>query len=240
MTVGSIVHKLTLHTNRTVELTVDGQPVSVPEGATIMDACDKVGIETPTLCYGETLTPVNACRVCVVELEGSRTLVPACARNAEHGMVVRTGTERVRHSRKLVMELLASSVDLSYAPIACAAMSVSTTPTRTRFGPPAPANGHDRDDAHTGHHHSTEVGYAATVQQPPKIDNDLYVRDYSQLHPLLQVRPGLWHRPPEYLCHRRRRARFRCSHRDRVHRSAAGFRLCLLRQLHRRLPDRCV
>ncbi|HVA34480.1 MAG TPA: 2Fe-2S iron-sulfur cluster-binding protein, partial [Candidatus Baltobacteraceae bacterium] len=69
-----------------IEITVDGHPASVAEGATILDACTQAGIDTPTLCFLKTLTPVNACRVCVVELEGSRVLVPACARKAEPGM----------------------------------------------------------------------------------------------------------------------------------------------------------
>jgi NADH dehydrogenase/NADH:ubiquinone oxidoreductase subunit G len=53
---------------RRIEITLDGEGVSVPEGATLLDACRARGVETPTLCYLETLTPVNACRVCVVEL----------------------------------------------------------------------------------------------------------------------------------------------------------------------------
>ena len=73
-------------------LTIDGSTVSVPEGTTILDACDAQGIDTPTLCYLETLTPVNACRVCVVEVEGARVLVPACSRKVEPGMVVQTDT----------------------------------------------------------------------------------------------------------------------------------------------------
>src|SRR5262249_20610179 len=68
---------------RVIELTVDGEPVRVLDGSTILDACRMLGIDTPTLCFGDTLTPVNVCRVCVVELEGSRTLVPACSRKAE-------------------------------------------------------------------------------------------------------------------------------------------------------------
>src|SRR6185312_4902017 len=98
---------------RMVELTVDGKPVSVPEGATILDAARKLGIDTPTLCFLENLTPVNVCRICVVELEGGRVLVPACSRQAEKGMVVKTDSERVRLSRRLVLEFLASSVDVS-------------------------------------------------------------------------------------------------------------------------------
>src|SRR6266705_3486360 len=102
------------------EITIDGKRVKVCEGATILDATKKLGIDTPTLCFLETLTPVNACRVCVVELEGSRTLVPACSRKAEAGMNVHTDSERVRLSRRLVLELLGSSVDLSTAPDALA------------------------------------------------------------------------------------------------------------------------
>ncbi|HYI16878.1 MAG TPA: 2Fe-2S iron-sulfur cluster-binding protein, partial [Thermomicrobiales bacterium] len=101
---------------RMVELTIDGQAVSVPEGTTILDACNELGIDTPVLCYGETLTPVNACRVCVVEMVGARTLVPACSRKVEPGMEIVTDSERVQHSRKLVLELLGSSVEFSYAP----------------------------------------------------------------------------------------------------------------------------
>src|SRR5215472_12942356 len=141
---------------RSVEIKIDGLPVSVPEGSTILDAARKLGIDTPTLCYLESLTPVNVCRVCVVELEGSRTLVPACSRKVEAGMVVRTDSERVRLSRRVVLEFLASSVDVSTAPQLCAYMKeYGALPER--FGP-----------------------RAATVAQPPKIDNALYIRDYSK------------------------------------------------------------
>src|SRR5512141_2476759 len=96
-----------------IDVEIDGRTVRVPEGATVLDACRAEGVDTPTMCYADNLTPVNACRVCVVEVEGSRALVPACARPAEAGMKVTTDSERVRHSRKLVIELLASSVDTS-------------------------------------------------------------------------------------------------------------------------------
>ena len=86
-----------------------------PAGSTILDACRAEGIDVPTLCFLENLTPVNVCRVCVVEVTGSRVLVPACSRQVEAGMEVQTDSERVRHSRKLVLELLGSSVDLSLA-----------------------------------------------------------------------------------------------------------------------------
>src|SRR5262249_14109180 len=96
---------------RQIEIKIDGRAVSAPEGSTILDAARSVGIDTPTLCYLESLTPVNVCRVCVVELEGSRALVPACSRKVEPGMVIHTDSERVRLSRRLVLEFLASSVD---------------------------------------------------------------------------------------------------------------------------------
>ncbi|MGA7669529.1 MAG: 2Fe-2S iron-sulfur cluster-binding protein [Nitrolancea sp.] len=166
---------------RTVTLTIDGQTATVPEGSTILEACNTVEIDTPTLCYLETLTPVNACRVCVVELEGSRVLVPACARKAEPGMVVHTDSERVRHSRKLVLELLASSVDMSYASDEVQDYFDRYDAAPSRFGEAAePSTAEEADHAHTGHHHPSEDGRAATVAQPVKIDNDLYMRDYSR------------------------------------------------------------
>ena len=165
---------------RTVEVLIDGEPVRVREGATILDACKARGIEIPTLCYGETLTPVNACRVCMVEVEGSRVLVPSCARKAEDGMVVRTGSDRVRHSRKMVLEFLGSSVDLTTtANVDRWSSEYGAKPER--YGPPAPpAPAGARDAAPAGHHHAGDGQTAATVAQPVKVDNENYVRDYSK------------------------------------------------------------
>src|SRR5437899_11420173 len=98
---------------RLVGVTIDGRDIEVVEGSTILDACRRLGVDTPTLCQLDNLTPVNVCRVCVVELEGARVLVPACSRKVEAGMKVQTNSERVKHSRRLVLELLASSVDMS-------------------------------------------------------------------------------------------------------------------------------
>jgi predicted molibdopterin-dependent oxidoreductase YjgC len=162
----------------TVEISIDGRKVTVPKGSTLLDACRSAGIDTPTLCAAETLTPVNVCRVCVVELEGSRTLVPSCSRVAEPGMAVRTDSERVRLSRKMVLEFLASSVDLS-----CCADDVRRQMTRYEARPERygnPSAGPARDHAHAGHHEPLPAGRAETVGQPIKIDNDLYVRDYSK------------------------------------------------------------
>jgi predicted molibdopterin-dependent oxidoreductase YjgC len=138
-----------------VELTVDGEIVRVEEGSTLLDACRAAGKDIPTLCYLETLTPINACRVCVVEVEGARVLAPACSRRAETGMKVHTSSPRVRTSRKVVLELLASSVDLSTA---------GELQARLRE--------YDADPA--------RFAGGATVAQPVKVDNDLYIRDYAK------------------------------------------------------------
>ncbi|MEU8107228.1 2Fe-2S iron-sulfur cluster-binding protein [Nonomuraea muscovyensis] len=141
---------------RLVDVEIDGETVRVPEDATVLDACAAAGKDVPTLCHGDTLTPKNACRVCVVEVAGARTLAPACSRKVEAGMSVGTDTERARHSRKVVLELLASSVDLSTTPRA-AEWIAEYGAEPGRFGE-----------------------QAATVAQPPKVDNDLYVRDYGK------------------------------------------------------------
>src|SRR5579859_8073465 len=132
---------------RLVDVTIDGQAVRVPEGATLLDACRQQGIDTPTLCYLENLTPVNVCRVCVVEVEGSRTLVPACSRKAEPGMTVHTGSERVRTSRKMVLEFLASSADLSLAAPEVHGWMSRYEADPGRYGPPAPDQAPGERDA---------------------------------------------------------------------------------------------
>jgi NADP-reducing hydrogenase subunit HndD len=167
---------------RLIDLEIDGTEVRVAEGDTILDACRAQGVDTPTLCFAENLTPQNACRVCVVELEGARTLVPACSRAAEAGMKVRTDTERVAHSRRLVMELLASSVemDLTSPDVHRWMDEYGTRPER--FGSAMeelPAG--ERDARDPGHHHLPgDPTVAEAVFQPVKVDNELYVRDYSR------------------------------------------------------------
>jgi predicted molibdopterin-dependent oxidoreductase YjgC len=146
-----------------VEVVIDGAAVTVPAGSTILEAARSVGIDTPTLCYLESLTPVNVCRVCVVEVTGSRVLVPACSRRVEPGMEIQTDSERVRHSRRMVLELLGSSVDLSLAG------PVEPDGDLARYADRYGADASRFDGAH-----------AQTVAQPVKVDNDLYVRDYSR------------------------------------------------------------
>jgi predicted molibdopterin-dependent oxidoreductase YjgC len=124
---------------------------------------------------------VNACRVCVVELEGARVLVPSCARKVEEGMKVKTDSERVRHSRRMVLEFLGSTVDLGLAGAAVTAWMQTYEADPSRYGPPMePADAGERDARHAGHHHEPEGAVAETVDQPVKVDNDLYVRDYSR------------------------------------------------------------
>jgi predicted molibdopterin-dependent oxidoreductase YjgC len=163
-----------------VELSIDGVAVSVPAGSTILEACRSEGIDTPTLCYLENLTPVNVCRVCVVEVTGSRVLVPACSRKVEAGMEVKTDSDRVRHSRKMVLEFLGSSVDLSTAPSAQGYIERYDADA-SRYGPLSePVQAGERDAREPGHHHAAAGSGAETVAQPTKVDNDLYVRDYSK------------------------------------------------------------
>jgi predicted molibdopterin-dependent oxidoreductase YjgC len=167
-----------LSIRRKIELSIDGDTVSVLEGTTILQACREIGTEIPTLCYGETIIPKNACRVCMVEVEGSRVLVPSCSRQAESGMVVHTDSERARHSRRLVLELLGSSVDLSLTRHV-ERWNAEYGVDAARFGPPAPPTT-DRDQAVTGHHHPPTGAVAENVDQPVKVDNELYVRDYAK------------------------------------------------------------
>src|SRR5439155_5965500 len=139
-----------------VGITIDGREVDVTEGSTILDACRRLGVDTPTLCQLDNLPRVNVCRVCVVELEGARVLVPACSRKVEAGMKVQTNSERVKHSRRLVLELLASSVDMSLCSAQVQAWMARYGAVPSRFG-----------------------AGVATAAQPVKFDNELYVRDYS-------------------------------------------------------------
>jgi predicted molibdopterin-dependent oxidoreductase YjgC len=141
---------------RIVEIEVDGEPMRAREGDTLLETMREAGKDQPTLCYLENLTPVNTCRVCVVELEGSRTLVPACSRAVEAGMIVSTRSERVATSRRVVFEFLASSVDLSL-------LDTATTNWMDRYGV-------DPD----------RFPDPETVAQPVKIEDDLYIRDYAK------------------------------------------------------------
>lgn len=101
---------------RFIDLYVDGTRVQVEEDSTVMDALKNSGIETPIICYHEATTPEGLCRLCVVEVEGWRTLAPACITKVNDGMRIQTDSARVVRSRKTILEMLNASVDLSDAP----------------------------------------------------------------------------------------------------------------------------
>lgn len=139
-----------------VTLTIDGQPVSVPPGTTILEASRELGIDIPHICYHEALTPPAVCRICVVEVEGVRLLQPACVAECRPDMVVHTRSERVELSRRTILEMLDSAVDLGEAPEILRMIEDYQADTE-RF-----LNGFERRE-HT-----------------LKDDNPFYVRDYSQ------------------------------------------------------------
>ncbi len=146
-------------TETRVSLSINGEAVEVAEGTSIHKACEAAGVDIPTLCWAENLTPVNVCRLCVVEVEGSRPLVPSCARTAEDGMVVDTDSERVRHSRKMVLEFLASGVELDQAPDLVALI--------------------EEYDAEPQRYDQYEMP-AVRMGEVPKIQDNLYIRDYDR------------------------------------------------------------
>jgi len=91
-----------------VNITIDGKMIEVPEGTTVLQAARKAGIVIPTLCDHPNLIPYGGCRLCLVEIEGARTLQPSCTMPASPNMVVRTDTENVRTARKFVLTLIFS------------------------------------------------------------------------------------------------------------------------------------
>ena len=92
-------------------LFIDEKPVEVPEGTTILEAARTLGVRIPSLCHLQGQRPIGACRVCLVEVEGARTLVAACSMPVQEGMKVRTTTRKVRETRRTVLELLLSDHD---------------------------------------------------------------------------------------------------------------------------------
>ena len=99
-----------------ITLTIDGHPVQVPPGTTIIKAAEQLGQDVPTICYHDHTSSNGLCRMCIVEVEGARVLSPACVAQVSEGMRVHTRSERVERSRRTLLELLASAVDLTEAP----------------------------------------------------------------------------------------------------------------------------
>ena len=87
-------------------LTIDGHAVAMATGTTLLAAAREVGVPIPTLCHLEGLSPVAACRLCLVEIEGSGKLQPACHTPVAEGMVVHTDTPRLQDYRRTVIEML--------------------------------------------------------------------------------------------------------------------------------------
>jgi NADH dehydrogenase/NADH:ubiquinone oxidoreductase subunit G len=99
-----------------VTLTIDDDAVTVPAGTTILKAAEQTGRHVPTICYHDHCTANGLCRICVVEVAGVKPLLPACLSRVNEGMKVSTSSARAERSRRTILEMLASAVDLSEAP----------------------------------------------------------------------------------------------------------------------------
>jgi len=138
-----------------VKLTIDGETVTVPESTTILKAAERVGKKIPTVCYHDHCTANGLCRVCVVEVKGVRPLVAACLTPVREGMEVSTASWRSERSRRTILELLASAVDLSEAPEIQKFIAAS----------------HAEPERFVG---------AERREHPVLDDNPMYLRDYSK------------------------------------------------------------
>jgi len=94
---------------KTLTLTVNGQEVKAASGQTVLDVARSMGIDIPTLCHDDRLAPYGGCRMCLVEVEGARGPMPACATVISDGMQIQTHTDKIRKLRKFVLELLLSN-----------------------------------------------------------------------------------------------------------------------------------
>lgn len=94
-----------------VNIKINNMPLSVPKGISILEAARMAGIEIPTLCYLKKINEIGACRICMVEVKGARSLVTACVYPVNEGMEIFTNTERIRKSRKMTLELILSTHD---------------------------------------------------------------------------------------------------------------------------------
>lgn len=136
-------------------LIIDGQEVSVEQGKTLLDVARENGKDVPTICYHEATTANGLCRICVVEVEGQRVLQPACIVQAGAGMKVQTRSAKVVRSRKTILEMLDSTMDLSEA-TEIQQMMQDYSADRNRFPD------------------------AVRRESEVKDDNPMYVRDYSK------------------------------------------------------------
>jgi NADH dehydrogenase/NADH:ubiquinone oxidoreductase subunit G len=138
-----------------INLIIDGVEVTCEPELTILKAAVEAGIHIPTICVHEACTANALCRMCVVEVQGARTLVPACVAKVSEGMVVTTSSERVNRARKTILEMLASTVDLSDSPEILSLLA---------------------------EYHADPARFESTEQRTSPIldDNPMYIRDYSK------------------------------------------------------------
>src|SRR5512133_1420509 len=138
-----------------ITLTINDSELETESGKTLLDAARENGIDIPTICFHEATTANALCRLCVVEVEGMRVLQPACIVEAAKDMNVRTRSERVVRARRTILEMLASTMDLSETPEIQAMM--------TEYGVDV-----------------NRFPDAARREIPVKDDNPMYIRDYSK------------------------------------------------------------
>jgi len=138
-----------------VSLHINDKKIESDENITILEAARTAGIDIPTVCYLEKLTPPGLCRQCVVEVEGERNLLPSCITKIRNGMKVQTESERVIRARRTILEMLASSTDLSSAPELLLQMK--------------------KYNARPGRFSDSEKR-----EYPLQDDNPFYIRDYSK------------------------------------------------------------
>jgi len=138
-----------------IKLTIDDQEVVTEQGKTILDVARENGKDIPTICFHEATTANGLCRICVVEIEGMRLLQPACIVQAASNMKVQTRSEKVVRARKTILEMLASTMDLSDAPEILTMM----------------------DEYGASHERFPD---AERRESEVKDDNPMYIRDYSK------------------------------------------------------------
>ena len=134
---------------------MDGEEITADEGKTLLEVAQDHGTYIPTICFHEATTANALCRICVVEVEGMRVLQPACIVQAANNMKVQTRSEKVIRARKTILEMLASTMDLSEAADIQAMMR--------EYGADV-----------------TRFPDAERREIPVKDDNPMYVRDYSK------------------------------------------------------------
>jgi NADH dehydrogenase/NADH:ubiquinone oxidoreductase subunit G len=138
-----------------IRIRIDGQAIKAAPGMTILQAAQSAGIQIPTICYHEATTANAVCRLCVVEVKGARVLVPACVAQVSDGMEVYTRSERVERSRRTILEMLDSALDLSDA-------------------------SEIQEFMHDYHADSRRFPGARTRRPPVIDDNPMYIRDYAR------------------------------------------------------------